>query len=332
MQPLFHPSLVNGRCGDAAVYVETLFEKHAILLDLGDITALPPAKILHVEHVFVSHAHLDHFFGFDRLLRVLAGREKTVCLYGPPGFITRVDHKLQAYQWNLVDRYACDLVFNVTEIDASYETQSARLRLKNGFAREDLGRGSARDAIIYCEPAYQVSTAMLEHRIPSLAYAIEEMVHVNIWRNRIIDMGLPVGPWLHMLKQAIIEKRPDNYLINIEESSNGKAHIARPLGVLRSAVSVTRGQKIAYATDAADTPANREAIVRLARDADILFIEATFSAADAELAHERAHLTTTAAGEIARAARVKRVEPFHFSSRYEGLEDKMIGEVQAAFA
>ena len=48
-------------------------------------------------------------------------------------------------------------------------------------------------------------------------------------------------------------------------------------------------------------------------------------------ARSRAHLTTTAAGEIARAAGARRVEPFHFSPRYEGEEEVMIAEVMDAF-
>ena len=39
MRPMLHPTLVNGRTGDPALYIETLFEKRAILFDLGDITA-----------------------------------------------------------------------------------------------------------------------------------------------------------------------------------------------------------------------------------------------------------------------------------------------------
>src|SRR5208337_352018 len=35
MRPLLHPFLVNGRSGDPALYVETLFEKGAIMFDLG---------------------------------------------------------------------------------------------------------------------------------------------------------------------------------------------------------------------------------------------------------------------------------------------------------
>src|SRR5208337_210302 len=101
MRPLLHPFLVNGRSGDPALYVETLFEKGAIMFDLGDISDLSPRKILRLEHVFVSHAHIDHFFGFDRLLRFLVGRDKVIRLFGTEGFIAQVHHKLAAYRWNL---------------------------------------------------------------------------------------------------------------------------------------------------------------------------------------------------------------------------------------
>ena len=59
---------------------------------------------------------------------------------------------------------------------------------------------------------------------------------------------------------------------------------------------------------------------------------AVIAAADAALATERAHLTTAAAGEIARHAGVGHVEPFHFSPRYAGEEDRMLADVAAAFA
>jgi ribonuclease Z len=50
------------------------------------------------------------------------------------------------------------------------------------------------------------------------------------------------------------------------------------------------------------------------------------------LAAKRAHLTTRAAGEIARAAGVRRIEPFHFSARYGGDEARLVKEVLTAFA
>jgi hypothetical protein len=53
MRPLFHPSLVNGRYGDPAVYVETLFERRGLLFDLGEIASLPPRKLQHIDQIFV---------------------------------------------------------------------------------------------------------------------------------------------------------------------------------------------------------------------------------------------------------------------------------------
>jgi ribonuclease Z len=136
MRPLLHPTLVNGRTGDPALYIETLFERRAILFDLGDITPLSPQKIQRLERVFISHAHIDHFIGFDRLLRVLVGREKKISLYGPQGFIDHVHHKLQSYRWDLVHRYLSDLIFLVTEIDGSLAYHTARFSLKNAFTPE----------------------------------------------------------------------------------------------------------------------------------------------------------------------------------------------------
>ena len=331
MRPLLHANLVNGRYGDPVVYVETLFEKRAILLDLGDISALTPGKINRIERVFVSHAHIDHFIGFDLLLRLLVGRDKNIHIFGPEGFIERVRHKHQAYQWNLVDRFLCDLIFNVSEISTSGLIRAGRFRLKTAFTEEKLETKALPEGVVYDEPSFQISAVVLEHRIPSLAFALQERVHVNIWKNRLLERNLPVGPWLQELKRAIVKDVPDNHTIEVPVS-NGQPTRAMPLSDLRSVLTVTPGQKIGYVTDAADTPANREAIIDLVRSADLLFIESAFAEADMAFARERAHLTTRAAGEIAHAAGVRRVEPFHFSPRYEGEEERMIAEVMAAFS
>jgi ribonuclease Z len=331
MRPLLHPTLVNGRYGDPALYVETLFENRAVLFDLGEITALPPRKILRIEHVFISHAHIDHFIGFDHLLRLLVGREKTVRLYGPSGLSDHVGHKLKGYCWNLVDGYSCDLVFLVTEINSPSSVSTTRYRLKHAFAPEPISSSAAFDGVLYREPTFSVSVAIFDHHMPCLGFALQEAVHVNVWKNRVTERRLDVGPWVRALKRAVVEGRPDDYSVEV----GGRARepgMALPLGSLRDLISVTAGQKIAYVTDVADSASNRAAITMLARDADILFIEAAFARADAALAAQRAHLTTTAAGEIARAANVRRVEPFQFSARYAGEEQRMLDEVGAAFA
>lgn len=153
---------------------------------------------------------------------------------------------------------------------------------------------------------------------------------MNIWKNRLSEHGLSVGPWLRSLKQAVVERRADDHLIHIDRSATSDDRLV-PLGGLRDLLTVTAGQKIAYVTDVADTPANRAAITALVQNADILFIEAAFAEADVALARNRADLTTMAAGEIARQANVRRVEPFHFSPRYAGDEVRMLAEVMTAF-
>jgi ribonuclease Z len=332
MRPLLHPTLVNGRSGDPALYIETLFENRAILFDIGDITALSPRKVLRLDHVFVSHTHIDHFVGFDRLLRLNVGRAKEIALYGPQGFIDHVHHRLQAYRWNLSERYPCDLVFAVTEIASPGACRKARFRLKEAFAAEPGGGGLIADNVICSLPAFRVSAAVLEHHhAPCLGFAVEEIAHINVWKSRLTDLGLPPGPWLHELKRAVIEGWPADHLLRVPAAHDQPAIREMPLADLTGLLTITPGQKIAYVTDIADTAANRAAAIGLVRDADLLFIEAPFVEADTALAVERSHLTTTAAGAIARDARVRRVEPFHFSPRYAGQEARMVNEVNAAF-
>ena len=324
MRPLLHPSLVNGRFGDPALYVETLHSKGALLFDLGDLSPLSARDLLRVTHVFVTHTHIDHFIGFDALLRVSVGREKTIAMVGPSGFCERVHHKLQAYEWDLVDRYDSDLLFDVREVERSGPGRTARFRFSERFAFVE-GEPQATDGIVAAGGGFEVSAAVLDHHGPCIGYAVAEQAHVNVWRNRLAERGLAAGQWLQELKRAVAQGAPDDHPVPLPSGERA------PLGRLRDLVSVTAGQKIAYVTDVADTPANRMAITGLAQGADTFFLEARFAAADEAQARQRAHLTTKAAGEIARGADARRLEPFHFSPRYEGEEERMMAEVTAAF-
>jgi len=91
MRPSFHPRLINGPFEDPGLFIPFLFQQRALIFDLGDITGLPPKDLLKISHVFVTHTHMDHFIGFDRLLRTLLGRQKNLALIGPEGFIKNVE-------------------------------------------------------------------------------------------------------------------------------------------------------------------------------------------------------------------------------------------------
>ena len=337
MRPALHAFLVNGRFGDPALYVELPFERRALVFDLGDLHVLSPRRLLRLEAAMVTHAHMDHLIGFDMLLRHLVGRERRFSLVGPEGIAARIGHKLQGYSWDLAGLYAADLAFEVTEVAASPASgaggllwRRTRFRLSTGFAAEPGEAGAAEDGTVLRLPRLEIRAALLSHHgAPCLGYLLREVSHVNLWRERLDALGLPTGPWLNGLKRAIQEDAPDDHPVPI--LARGQEPRALPLGLLRQAVTVTPGQRIGYCTDLGDTPANRETVARLARGADLLFLESAFAAEDAALAARRGHLTTRAAGEIARAARVRRLEPFHFSARYAGQEARMLAEAAEAF-
>ena len=116
MRPSFHPRLVNGSFDDPTLFIPFLYKNRAILFDLGDIAALASRDILKISHVFITHTHMDHFVGFDRLLRLHLGREKNLFLYGPRGFRKNVEGKLAGYSWNLVENYTTRLALTVVEV------------------------------------------------------------------------------------------------------------------------------------------------------------------------------------------------------------------------
>jgi len=333
MRPIFHAELVNRAFGDPGVYIDLKFERRAILFDIGDITALPTRKLLRVSDVFISHTHMDHFSGFDHLLRVCLGRDTGVTLYGPSRFIAQLEHKLAAYTWNLVENYQTDFVIVAHEMGAQGDVQRARFRSRRRFEREALPDVLAHHGVLLEDPLFRVRTIPLEHHdITSLAFAFEESVHINVWKNRLEELRLPTGPWLTELKRQVRSGAPDDTPIRVHwRTREGSQERIFTLGELKQKVlEFAPGQRVCYVTDVADNERNRSALATFARGADLLFIEAVFLDADREHAERKAHLTARAAGAIARAAGVKSAVPFHFSPRYMGRKDELIQEFASA--
>lgn len=333
MKPLLLPQLVNDSFGDPAVYVDLLFERRAILFDLGDLSPLSPRKLLRISHIFVSHAHMDHFIGFDSLVRLLLGREKELHIFGPPGFVAQVEHRLAGYTWNLVETYPTDFTVVAWELHPDDRLVSAEFHCQRGFIRENEAERTAPGGLLLDEETLRLRAVILDHRTPSLAFALEEKLHVNILKNRLAEQGWPVGAWLRELKLAVQRGVADDLPFTIRWKEEGEAReTTLSLGHLKETIlTVEPGQKIAYVADSAYHEANASRIISLARDADYLFIEAPFPEADADRARERFHLTAQRAGQLAREANVRQVVPFHFSPRYEGQEELLRGEVMQAF-
>jgi len=329
MAAIFHARLIHDPFNDPGVFIRLQWERRAFLFDLGDLSPISAGELLRVTDVFVSHAHMDHFIGFDLLLRVLLGREKALRLFGPPGFLGHVEGKLKGFTWNLVDDYP--LVLEVHEIHPG-EIRSAVFPCRERFERRDLGRRPFK-GLLLDEPLFVVKAVHLDHRIPCLGFAVEEKVHLNIDRDRLQRLGWPVGPWLSELKRQIREGRPDESLFVARWRWDGEVveRTAR-LGELKAQiVRVSKGQKIAYVTDILYSEGNRAKVVELAQDADLFFCEAAYLERDRDKARERYHLTARQAGSLAREAGVRKLVLFHFSPRYRDEVGELYREAEEAF-
>jgi len=316
MRPSFHPRLVNGPFDDPGLFIPFAFENRAILFDLGDLSALSSRDILKLSHIFVTHTHMDHFIGFDRLLRLHLGRGKRLYLYGPEEFLGNIEGKLAGYTWNLVENYDQALDLTVTEVSET-KLLSRSYRCRNRFADPDDLLPRPFEGTLHQEPALSVSAAILDHGMPCLGFSLAERFHVNIIKERVFELGLTVGPWMGSFKQALYDGRDPASHFEIFAGGAGISARRFVLGELTDHIAlITPGQKITYIADSGAGDANRQKIIDLAKDADQLFIEAAFLEKDKQMAEKKSHLTARLAGRLAAEAGVKQFVVFHFSPRY----------------
>src|SRR3954454_13304814 len=133
MSWLVQTRLINEPFGDPGLFIDFLFGRRAMLFDLGDISALSAPELMRITHVFVSHRHMDHFAGFDQLLRANLHRPKSLQFVGPQGLVEAIEAKLAAYVWNLLDEAAADFVIFAAEFEDDRLGPWTRLAARQRF-------------------------------------------------------------------------------------------------------------------------------------------------------------------------------------------------------
>ncbi len=324
---MFSAHLINEPSGDPGVYVKFKYRNEALLFDLGELHLLAPRQILRANHIFISHTHMDHFIGFDHLLRICLGRDMRLSLFGPPGFTKNVEGKLAAYTWNLVRNYTNDFIIRVVEIDEAQRLET-RYSCRGEFRAEGTAVEQLRNPLVD-EKRFTVRAAFLDHKVPSLAFAMKEKTQINIMKNALDQMGLAPGNWLVRLKDDIREGKGADFPVEARLKDGSSRTV--PLGEFKKLVRMTPGQKVSYIADAVYSADNARKIVTLAEGSDMLFIEAPFLEEDADIAAAKYHLTARQAGRLAREAGVKEIRIFHLSPKYKGRERLLMDEAAEAF-
>ena len=306
MRTLFHPALLHPATGDPGVWIDLPDEGRAVLVDLPSIGHLPPRKLLRLAHAVVTHTHMDHFIGFDHLLRVALRRDAPLTITGPAGFLKSVRGRIAAYAWNLIEGYPIHLkVQEVDDATLHSEEYTGRSRMRPVPLPSAPFTG-----IVHAERSFRVEVATFDHGIPVLGVVLRETRHLGVNKDLLVRRGLVPGPWLRELKDAV---------------RSGEVEDTDGLIIEGPA------QVVAYLTDLAGTDENLARAEEFVRDADLLVCEAAFLDADSALALERKHLTARQAGALARRAGAKRLAVFHVSPRYEGREAEVFREAGEAF-
>ncbi|MEB3202190.1 MAG: ribonuclease Z [Synechococcus sp.] len=172
-------------------------------------------------------------------------------------------------------------------------------------------------ALLLDDDDLTVRCAPLTHRVPAFAYRVDQKARTGRFDGeRARALGIPPGPIYAELKAGRSITLNDGRIIN-------GASLCGP---------DRPGASVVYCTDTVFC----QAAVELARGADLLIHESTFSHAEAELAYQRQHSTSTMAAQTAMEAGVKQLVLTHLSPRYmpgnSMTPDDLVAEASAIFA
>lgn len=309
----FNAELLNGKFNYPGVRVTDL-KGNNYLFDCGEGT-IGFKESNNLKAVFISHHHIDHFLGFDRIIAHRVGADNVLDVYGPSGNIDRVAAKLDAYHWNLIEETAVQMRVHELEYDGITSAVVAAPQGLEGIARNS----EANTGDIRINKDTRLQYAVLDHGTPSVAYSLVEPDFVQVDKAKLKESGLVPGPWLSQVK--------DQYDTpgSVVTLNNGEQI---PIEQVSHLIVPVQGMKITYATDFGYSSRNVDLVVALAQGSDILYCESNFLAEDENKAQKAHHLTAEHAGMIAQEARVGELRLFHHSRKYLEREEEFVEQAR----
>jgi len=242
---MFLPKLTSKIGEDISILTQLDNYSFNFINECGEASELTVKDCQNTSAIFISHTHIDHFINFDTILRHQIGLGKKVVICGPEGITKQVQSKIQAYQWNLIEKNA--LTYEIREIKTNNIIEVSEL-----FPPEWKIIKKENRTTLYENERFDVAFTILDHKTPSIAYLFRERNSIKINLNKSKFKG---GSWVKELKSAF-EKKNDLASINIEEN-NFKAKELYHLLELKT------GDTLGIIMDHAATEPNHEKIINL---------------------------------------------------------------------
>ena len=310
MKGIFSFHLINSPFEDTIIYAQQLNAKDDILFDLGDTKNFAPTLMLRIRWVFITHTHMDHFFGFHNFFRtILKIIGKRVDFFGPKDLAKNIHGALHSYHWNLLEGY--DISFCVHEIHND-KIEVFQIDSATQFKLEKIDEKPF-NPVVFDHSAFFIQTDIFDHKIPVLGFRIQEKDRFGVDKEKLKAHNLKSGPWIGKAKNIILDETG-----NLNEKIEISSGLYMSVKEIKSKIFIKKETlSYAYLTDFLVNDEAFEKAVSLAKGVKTLFIEAQFLHDDLDLAIDTHHLTAYQAGQIAKAAGAYQIKLIHHSSRYQ---------------
>ena len=301
---------MNSPFEDTAFFLRNTYKTEPFLFDCGRIGGLANHEVQSIREIFISHTHIDHFYGFDRILRGTLLSDKKYRIFGPPGIIKNVQGKIDSYTWNLIKSY--NVSYEVIELNLERkEYRTALFAACDGLERVE---GSIRHEDLILGDGFKLDFEFFDHRVPSVGYRVTEPDMVSVSKEKMAGSGFVSGKWLKKLKEHILAGQTDEMIE--AETADGKA-LVKVADAAEKIIEYVEPQSVTYITDIAPSFDNVKKAVQFAKGSTILLIEAMFLKEDVLHANFKKHLTLDLSKHIFRESGSKFVRFFHFTTRYD---------------
>ncbi|WP_085814081.1 ribonuclease Z [Citrifermentans pelophilum] len=320
------PTFFAGLFDDPLLLVRVRPTGRALLFDCGKMHHLAKRVYTSIDAIFISHAHMDHFMGMDSVIRHSHASPRTIDVFGPPGLADRMGHKFSCYDWNLADTFWGN--FRVAEINDDGRIAGTLFRGPDGFAAT---REGERSGVLYGNRYLTVTSAQCEHRIPVVAYKVEEGAAFVIDDERMAAAGVRKGVWLKEMEKlfhdGLMEGSPVRFLCSSGESVEERVE-TDAAALYQRIRKFEEPASIGYVTDIGYSEENMASLEGLVKGVTLLVCECAFLASEQAKARLSRHMSTTDFNMMLDRLRPKYVLPMHFSKTYQRGSEPLYKEIE----